>query len=400
VAKPVYSLSSIKAQLDGGAAWATPVITYATPDSMPGSGALATGLQPLSAHMSAMAAAAFELWDDLIAPSLVETTGNAQIDFAYSTGTGGSTFTSWGASGQVNGRDSLQSAEIWFDSSWSSHNQDSDITSGSYGFLTYLHEIGHALGLNHPGAYDGAGDYVTDAVYAQDTHRYTVMSYFDANEDGSGTNHNGRDGDWRYPATPMLHDIAALQAIYGADTTTRQTDTIYGFGSTADRDVFNFRINTDPIVAIWDAGGKDSVNLSGFSATQTLDLRAGKYSSVGGMTNNLAIAYGATIENATGGAGRDTIYGNGVINVLRGGAGSDSLFGLAGNDMLRGGAGNDKLDGGSGFDRVYFAGAQASYTVTTLADGTVSIYDKSGVEGRDVLTGIEKLIFADHAVLL
>ena len=60
----------------------------------------------------------------------------------------------------------------------------------------------------------------------------------------------------------MIHDILALQAIYGAETTTRTGDTTYGFHSTADRGVFDFTQNAHPIVAIWDSGGNDTLDLS------------------------------------------------------------------------------------------------------------------------------------------
>jgi serralysin len=56
---------------------------------------------------------------------------------------------------------------------------------GGYGFITYLHEIGHALGLSHPGTYNagqGTLSYGNSAEYFQDTRKYTVMSYWDADE--------------------------------------------------------------------------------------------------------------------------------------------------------------------------------------------------------------------------
>src|SRR5262249_56694422 len=81
--------------------------------------------------------------------------------------------------------------------------------------------------------------------------------------------------------------------------------------------------------------------------TQRVDLNAGTYSDVGGfMTNNLAIAYNVTIENAIGGSGNDTITGNDANNTLWGGPGNDTLLGGIGNDILHGGPGSDLLNGG------------------------------------------------------
>jgi serralysin len=392
MAKPTFTLAQIKDRLDSGAGWAGSTITYAMPDTAPGVGGPNAGFQPMTAVMKAQAAIAFELWDDVIAPSLSQVSSGGNISFSYSTSTGNSTYTST-TYVPAAGRDILKSANIWADATWSTHDQDSDLRPGSYGVTTYLHEIGHALGLDHPGNYDGSASYAADALYAQDTRRYTLMSYFDAEAAGDGTRHKDS-----YGATPLLHDIAAIQAIYGADLTTRKGATTYGFNSTADRDAFDFTINKAPVVAIWDAGGRDTLDLSGYAMAQSIDLRAGKFSSVGGLTNNLAIAFGVTLENAVGGSGADQITGNSVRNLLKGGAGADELNGLGGNDWLRGGVGKDIINGGAGSDVAYYAGNASTYTVKTLADDTVRVI--GGSDGGDTLIGVEKLIFADQTVLL
>ena len=48
---------------------------------------------------------------------------------------------------------------------------------------------------------------------------------------------------------------------------------------------------------------------------------------VGRLTDNVGIAYGAAIENATGGKGNDLVIGNGLDNVLKGNEGDDGLTG-------------------------------------------------------------------------
>ena len=37
-------------------------------------------------------------------------------------------------------------------------------------------------------------------------------------------------------------------------TGTRTGDTVYGFNSTAGHDAYDFTVNTNPVIAIWDAG--------------------------------------------------------------------------------------------------------------------------------------------------
>ena len=238
------------------------------------------------------------------------------------------------------------------------------------------------------------------------------MSYFLAGASGSGADHIGTAG-WSYAATPLLNDILALQAVYGANMTTRTGDTVYGFNSTAGHDGFDLTINLNPVVAIWDAGGIDWIDASGWNTDQVIDLGEGAFSSVGALTRNVAIAYGATIEQATGGGGNDRLLGNAVDNLLTGidgndrlegrgghdnllgGIGNDLLFGDAGNDTLNGGsgadilfggAGADTLDGGAGEDWLRFAGAASGVTLS-LAAGTGTGGDAAG----DTLLGIENV---------
>src|SRR5204863_6083394 len=123
--------------------------------------------------------------------------------------------------------------------------------------------------------------------------------------------------------------------------------------STAGRAAFDFDRNHNPVIAIWDAGGVDTLDASGFTTNQRIDLRSGEFSDVGALTQNVAIAYGATIENAVGGSGKDTIAGNKANNVLTGNAGDDSLSGGAGADTLNGGLGSDTMAGGVGDDIYY-----------------------------------------------
>ncbi|GHC55755.1 M10 family metallopeptidase [Neogemmobacter tilapiae] len=219
------------------------------------------------------------------------------------------------------------------------------IRSGTWDWTVIQHELGHNLGLSHPGDYAaGVGQNITyenSAQFVQDTEQYSVMSYFGAPNAG-GAN-LGAD-------TWMLADVIALQKIYGANKTTRTGDDVYGFGSTAGP-VFDFAVNDDPMLTIWDAGGRDRLDLSDYAGgDQVIDLRAGGYSSVMGYKQNVAIVPGAVIEDAVGGQVGDRMTGNGVGNQLEGNAGWDVLIGLGGADRLEGGIGRDRLIGGKGAD--------------------------------------------------
>lgn len=181
---------------------------------------------------------------------------------------------------------------------------------GSYNFSSLLHELGHALGLKHP---------FEDGILIpsdQDSAQYTVMSYTDHPYslflDVMYSNYHYRsDYTLITPQTPMLYDIAAIQYLYGANTHYKTGDDTYSFDAV-----------TPFFMTIWDAGGNDTISVSNFSKGCSINLQAGQFSKItiesdpipAGVTgwdlptydgtDNLAIAFGVTLENATGGGQR------------------------------------------------------------------------------------------------
>jgi serralysin len=396
--------NNVRTQLDSGMSQdvSDGVITYAFLDQRHATGlnnspyyGEGRGYTPFTAAQQAAARIAINNWDELIAARFVEAAdqpgasgwaqNTADILLANTYTGPAQAWAYFPGYGQPYTR---VAGDVWVaDPRFNTSNAQLD--PGFYGLHTMNHELGHSLGLDHPGNYnfgddsdnDGVADPITyegDAFYFQDNHQYTIMSYFDSFEAGND------QIDWNlmrfvYPSTPMVHDIAVIQAKYGADLTTRTGDTTYGFNATADvtNEAMRFEDNEMiTIFSIWDAGGIDTLDLSGYNSNSVIDLRPGGYTSAGGpgeqltlaeinannaaaglgsrsaaydlyfggraganegipwseivdtdfvMDNNIGIAYGAVIENAIGGGGNDQINGNAANNRLTGGGGADTF---------------------------------------------------------------------------
>ena len=390
-------------QLNSGYKWTGSTITYAFPTSASATytgGGEGGGFQPLNAQGQAAAELALRLWDDLIAPDMVKvaagTSWSSQnLEFGMST-TGVSYAHAYYPS----------VGSVWFNPTYTGGNNLASPVVGQHGFLTYVHEIGHSLGLDHMGEYNGSAD--TPSSY-QDSTVYSVMSYFGPSW-GSGSANGeglvawadwvGADGRLYSPQTPMINDIMAIQSMYGVETTTRTENTVYGFNSTVTgslASIYNFTLNKNPILSIFDSAGVDTLDLSGWNTASIINIAPGGFCSANSMTYNISIAYTCEIENAIGGGGADTISGNMLGNMLKGGAGNDRVFGFAGNDRLYGDAGNDYIDGGDGVDYVYFDALWSAITYTYDAIKATFTFTNL-TTGIDSVLGVEYFVDASNVV--
>lgn len=334
------------------------------------------------AQWSAVANLTFEKVDDT-------TTNVGDLRFAWTSASeGGAGAGVWGWATYPN-QWWPAAGDVWISTLGSGTDQRQGWGAGSVNFSSLLHEIGHAVGLKHPFE-DG-----NRLPAALDNSQYSVMSYTEGphslflrvTQEGSSIRWESFNVQ---PDTPMLFDIAAAQYLYGANMAYRTGDDVYTF---------------DPALpfmrTIWDAGGSDTISIADFTRGSTIDLRAGSFSSISipsdsaagfnwspapptptyDGTNNLAIAFGVVIENATGGGGNDTIVGNDAAN------------------RLQGGGGNDTLNGGGGLDTAVYAGNQTRFVVSGSGTG-FSVSDRSGAEGADTLTAIERVRFSDKSLAL
>jgi len=241
--------------------------------------------------------------------------------------------------------------DIAFDNSYAGFQY---LSPGGWGFHTFVHELGHALGLKHPGD-DGANGRPTFTelgIEALDSPLWTVMNENPVMPAAAG-----------FAATPMPLDILAIQHIYGANLSYHANDDVYVLAD-------------DGIVkTIWDAGGVDMIDASGLQFGIALDLRPGAFTHHG-TGSTTAIAYNVTIESTIGTAFNDSITGNNADNHLDGGVGVDFISGGPGNDELIGGGGGDTLNGNNGSDTLI--GANGNDTMKGGPDDDVYIVAQPG----------------------
>ncbi len=233
---------------------------------------------------------------------------------------------------------------------------------GSYGFQTILHELGHAMGLEHP--WEG-GITLDPAI---DDQWHTVMTY---------------NNSWPYTDHLGTLDVAAMQVQYGAAAAAAGWVLSFAAGILT----VTGTVAADNILGVAGAnrlngeGGADS--LHGRQADDTLKGGVGDdglWGNVGsdklfGEAGNDAL-YG--FETAAGWAdGRDSLYGGDGRDTLTGGSGDDLLLGGKGRDVLNGRDSADVMHGGAGGDRLYGGAVGGSW-------GDQIMY---GDTGNDALNG-------------
>ena len=251
-----------------------------------------------------------------------------------------------------------------------------DPREGEAAAATWMHEIGHALGLKHPFEI-GAGGHVSEPPYltdAENTAKWTLMSY-------------NRDADQYYIKYSAL-DIAALHYLYGPNPTSRNGDDIYVY----DQNDSNF---------IWDGAGTDTIDASSSTHGVNISLEPGYHGYSGYLSPVHAALFSGSVDTPSKSPlitakGQITVNFGTEIENLIGSAFDDSLFGNELNNKLTGNAGSDAIDGGGGIDLAIYNSSLINFTLTKTSD----TWEIINLDELDSLVNIERLQFTDTNVAL
>jgi Ca2+-binding RTX toxin-like protein/uncharacterized protein YegL len=167
------------------------------------------------------------------------------------------------------------------------------------------------------------------------------------------------------------------------------------FGLDGD-DVLEGRLGADIL-----NGGEGTDTATYYRSAQAVTVNMGNGTGTGGEAQGDTLF---SIENVTGSAHADILYGNGFANVLSGGGEADRLFGFTGMDVLSGDSGDDRLDGGDDADVLIGGEGTDTAAYTQSAQGvTVNLGNGTGSGGEaqgDTLFGIENVEGSAQADIL
>jgi Ca2+-binding RTX toxin-like protein len=322
-------------------------ITYSFSDAAPdyASANEKNSFQSFTEHQKTLARAAFDEWEAVANITFVEVSddgdgGQMRLGrSAQAEGVLGYSYTP-----PAGGRDHPLNGDSAGDVYVNANNASVTYAAvGSFGYWVYVHEIGHSIGLKHPGDYNNNpkdGPFLPDD---EDHTGNTIMSYNNTYSD--------------YNVGP--YDALAAQYLYGMDDPAGKTLGNLRYGDDTDEVISG--TFTDANV-LWGLGGNDTLN---------------------------------------GNVGNDSIMAGSGHDAVNAGDGDDLVSGNDGNDTIYGGNGADRLEGGAGADLIYGQVSEGDFALYWESTAGVTInletgFADGGHATGDTLSGIEDLEGSDH----
>ncbi len=374
-------------------------VTYSFMTANPSYNAGDATFAEFNSSMKAAARLALDAWSSVATISFVEVSDagdGGSIRFGSNAQADSAGYAYYPSSSAIGG-------DVWI-SNLFSYNTSPEV--GGYGYLTLMHEVGHAIGLKHPGAYSSSDEspYLSSNVDNTDN---TVMSY--------------TTGSAVYPTSLGAYDALAARYLYGFSGTGTIGNVTFGSDAAETfagddgiqyihaRDGADFIAvsgGADGVVAGSGAdtvlggagadlvyGNKGSDLLSGGSGADTLYGGQNDGPESAGSLSDQPLAYRNGADTVFGGDGADLIYGNHGGDLLVGGGDADRMFGGQDNDTLSGGSGSDTLYGnrgddlligGDGLDRFYMTETTGNDTISDFTFFTDYLVVQSNVNGSGI----------------
>jgi hypothetical protein len=334
-------------------------IKYSFLEAAPaGNTADSKGFREMSAEQKAGVVKAFDYLSSLVGVTFEEVSAPEDADINFGT----NNQYSQGSSGYANVPNGSGDHPVYLFLDNGPGNVNTSMATGSYGWQTLIHEMGHTLGLKHPGNYNASGGTMPGPFLpkALDSRAYTLMSYNNPDGTMEVTKTTTNNISYTYSAntvnasTYMMYDIAALQFLYGKGT---------GAGLDAYQ-VNTFTADWSGMQTLW-MPQDGSIDASAVENSNIIDLRQGAFSSINVIPKSITDSFPSSLQSAATYMGLNNVglaFGS-QVTTAKGGSAVDVFYANLDNDVT--------IDGGAGDDTVYLAGVEDDW----LFDAQTSTYE-------------------------